>query len=236
MARPPALLLSCEHAGARVPADLRKAFRGAREALASHRGLDIGALELARRLARDTGAPLVATTVSRLVVDPNRSDGHPGLFSEWSRRLPPARRRALVARYWLAHRERVEHAARTLSAERGRVVHVGVHSFTPRWHGRARRADVALLYDPARALERAFAVRWLEELGALRPELCLRRNYPYRGAADGLTTSLRRRLAARRYLGLELEVSQSFPLGPRGAWRALQADLSRSLLAALGLP
>lgn len=233
MAKRTTLLLSCEHGGARVPADLRGAFRGAGGALASHRGLDEGALELARRLAREAGAPLVATTVSRLVVDPNRSGGHPGLFSEWSRRLPRAEREALVARYWRPHRERVERAARALSAHGARVLHVGVHSFTPRWRGHARRADVALLYDPARPLERAFAARWLQELGALRPELRLRRNYPYRGAADGLTTSLRRRLGPRRYLGLELEVSQSFPQGPRRAWRALQSDLSRSLLAAL---
>lgn len=233
MASRSTLLLSCEHGGARVPADLRAAFRGAAGALASHRGQDLGALELARRLARETGAPLVATSVSRLVVDANRSLGHPGLFSEWSRTLPPAGREALVARYWRPQRERVERAALELSAGGGRVVHVGVHSFTPRWRGRARRADVALLYDPSRPLERALAARWLRELGALRPQLRLRRNYPYRGAADGLTTSLRQRLAPRRYLGLELEVSQSFPTGPGRAWRALQSDLARSLVAAL---
>lgn len=234
MARPATLLLSCEHGGARVPAELRAAFRGAARALGSHRGQDLGALELARRLARVTGAALVATTVSRLVVDANRSLGHRGLFSEWTRRLQPAEREALVARHWRPHRERVERAVRERSARGGRVVHVGVHSFTPRWRGRARRADVALLYDPARALERALADRWLRELGALRPELRLRRNYPYRGVADGLTTSLRRRLAPGRYLGLELEVAQSFPAGPPRAWRTLQADLARSLLAALG--
>ena len=46
-------------------------------------------------------------------------------------------------------------------------------------------------------------------------------NYPYRGVSDGHTAALRRRFR-KRYLGLEIEVNQRFPLGPEKDWRELQ--------------
>jgi predicted N-formylglutamate amidohydrolase len=239
--RIPKLVLSCEHGGARVPAPLAPRFRGARAALAGHRGSDPGALELARDLARRPdlarrlAAPLVATTVSRLVVDANRSLGHPRLFSEWTRALPEAERAALVDRVWRPHRARVEAAVR--AAGRGPVLHVSVHSFTPRLKGVPRRTDVGLLYDPARWLERAAVDAWLASLGALAPQLRLRRNHPYRGTSDGLTTYLRTVFGDERYAGLELEVSQRLPLGPRREWARLRSAIARSLAAALdGVP
>ncbi len=227
------LVLSCEHATNRVPADLATAFRGAGAALRSHRAWDPGALELARELARRLGAPLVAARCSRLVVDANRSAHHPRVLSEWTRRLPPERRERILAAHWAPHREQVERLVREARAEGGPVLHVSVHSFTPRLAGRARRADVALLYDPARARERDLADRWLGALAARRPDLRLRRNYPYRGTSDGLTTALRRAFPAAGYLGVELEVSQRFPRGPERAWRRLRADVAAALRDAL---
>jgi predicted N-formylglutamate amidohydrolase len=109
------------------------------------------------------------------------------------------------------------------------VLHVSVHTFTPRWRNARRDVDVALLYDPARRRERAFADAWLEALAARRPDLRLRRNFPYRGEADGLTTHLRGVFGAGHYLGLELEVSQQHALGAASAWRRLQADICAAL-------
>ncbi len=235
------LVLSCEHGGARVPARYAAALRGARAALATHRGQDAGALVLARELARDFDAPLFACTTTRLLVDPNRSLGNPALFSAWTRLLPPEEREAIVARWWRPHRVAVEGAVvellgagRSPRGARSRtVLHVSVHSFTPRFRGRPRPIDVALLYDPAREREAAFARVWLGALRARRADLRLRRNSPYRGDADGLTTHLRRRFDERSYLGLELEVSQRFPRGAADAWRALRADVRASLADAL---
>jgi hypothetical protein len=36
----------------------------------------------------------------------------------------------------------------------------------------------------------------------------VRRNAPYRGDSDGLTSALRRERSAERYLGIELELNQ----------------------------
>lgn len=235
----PALVLSCEHGGNRVPARWRGAFAGdagAARALDSHRGWDRGALTLARQLARRFDAPLVACTTTRLLADPNRSRGRRGLFSEWSRRLPERERDAVLAHAWRPHRDAVTELVRAHVARRRVVLHLSVHSFTPRWQGRARTVDVGWLYDPRRPAERAFARAWLRALRARREDLRLRCNQPYRGDADGLTTALRRRFDERRYLGVELEVSQRFPDGPAAAWRRLRADLARSLEDVLGEP
>jgi len=224
-----ALVVSCEHGGNRVPARYRAQFAAATKALASHRGWDAGALTFARELARALGAPLFACTTTRLLIDLNRSLGHPRLFSEWSRELPAIERDALVERWWRPHRAALEDFILEQSPRRVTVLHLSVHSFTPRWQGRARPVDVGLLYDPARDRERGFARAWQRSLQALRSELRVRRNQPYRGNADGLTSALRERFPEQRYLGLELELSQRFPRGDAAAWRLLRRAVVQSL-------
>jgi hypothetical protein len=97
----------------------------------------------------------------------------------------------------------------------------------------ARTADVGLLFDPRRPLEARLCGAWREALQALEPGLRVRRNYPYRGSADGLTTWLRGRFPARQYLGIEVEVNQRFPRGSARRWQALRASLTVSLRQAL---
>lgn len=228
------VLISCEHATCRLPPRFREAFRGASAALRSHRGCDLGALDLARYLARRLGLPLFAAPATRLLADPNRSLGHRQLLSTWSRRLPAGERELVLERYWRPHREAVERAVAEQLSRVRRVVHVSVHTFTPRLDGKTRRVDVALLYDPARKAERAVVDAWLTSLGSLAPDLLLRRNHPYRGNADGLTTHLRQRFRPARYLGLELEVSQRHPLGPVARWHRLRSEIETSLRDVLG--
>lgn len=215
--------------------DLR-VFAGRGGLLASHRGWDPGSLELARALAAALGAPLVASTVSRLVVDLNRSRGHPRLFSEITRTLAAGERREILERYHLPHRGRVE-ALLAEAVTAGRVaVQLAVHTFTPVLDGVERRADVGLLFDPRRPRERAFADELRQALRAARPDLRVRRNYPYLGRADGLVTTLRRRFAEDEYLGLEIEVNQKWPLGDPLSWQRLAADLVAVFAARAGGP
>jgi predicted N-formylglutamate amidohydrolase len=223
------LLLSCEHASNAVPRAYPALFRGQRALLASHRGFDLGARDVARALARATGAPLFTAEVTRLLVDANRTPGHFGLFSQWSRDLPAAERAALLARYHAPHWRRVRAAAEARGSRR--VVHIGVHSFTPVWNGAPREIDVGLLYDPARAAEAAFCARWAEWLRRADPSLRVRRNAPYRGVSNCLPTALRRELPASRYLGLELELSQA--LLATAAGRRRMARLVGASLRAL---
>jgi predicted N-formylglutamate amidohydrolase len=209
MAETPLLLLTCEHAGNRIPRAYASLFRGCRRLLAGHRGYDFGALACARGLRRRLQAPLLAGRYSRLLVDLNRSPAHPALFSERTRALSRPEKERLLARHYHPHRQEVEGWIRARVAAGGTVVHVAVHSFTPVLDGVARRADIGLLYDPARRSESALCRRWRAALrDAAGAGLVVRRNYPYRGVSDGLTRYLRTRFAAARYAGIELEINQ----------------------------
>lgn len=226
-------LVSCEHGGRRVPPACRPFFAGGGEALASHRGYDPGALILARELAAALRAPLVAATVSRLVIDLNRSERHPRLYSEFVRAAPAELRREIRARYYRPYRRRVATLIAGAVAAGRAVLHLSSHSFTPQWAGEARNADIGLLYDPARPAEAAFCRRWQAALAEIAPALRVRRNYPYRGTADGLCTALRRRFPAASYAGIELEINQRFVLAGGPAWRELRSAVLASLRRAL---
>jgi len=229
MGRFSGLVVSCEHGGNRVPAGYEKWFRGYRKLLASHRGWDTGALALAREIAGEMDCELVWATVTRLLVDLNRSLTNPRVFSEASRGLDAAKRAEVVDRFYRPHRERIASAVNTLLSRGGPVVHLSVHSFTPILNGRRRNADVGLLYDPARPRERELCLTWQRLLKAEWPELRIRRNYPYRGADDGLTTWLRKSISTKRYLGIELEVNQGWVTGASTKWRGMRTAIVRTL-------
>lgn len=231
-----AVLITCEHGGNRVPAQYAGLFRTARRVLATHRGYDLGSWELSRHLAQQTGAVWFGSRVTRLLVDLNRSPRHRRLFSEFSRTLPAERRQALVARYYDPYRRGVEQYVRTATGNGQRVIHVSVHTFVPRFNGIQRRTDVGFLYDPRRRREAAFCAAWRAALHSRRPQLRLRRNHPYLGKSDGLTTHLRKLFSAPWYVGIELEVSQAWPSLGRSTWNRLQHDLAASLRAALAAP
>ncbi|MGE3107179.1 MAG: N-formylglutamate amidohydrolase [Phycisphaerales bacterium] len=229
------LILTCEHAGPRVPRQYAWLFQGTARVLTTHRGYDPGALWLAERLARelpDAGA-LLRTRVSRLLVEVNRSPHHPRLFSEFSRRLTPDQKQRVLRRYYLPHRDAVRARVARAAAEGATAIHVGVHSFTPVLDGVRREADIGLLYDPSRRRERELAVHWCEIIRSLEPGLRVRRNYPYRGASDGLTTSLRQEFPASRYVGIELEVNSGLLVGRAQTRREVCRVLAQSLGAAL---
>lgn len=204
------LLVTCEHGGNRIPARYAKIFAAHRALLDSHRGWDPGALAVARRLSKAFDAPLVSHTVSRLLVDLNRSEHHRSLLSRMTRALPADERERILNDVYRPYRARVVAHVDDAIARNLRVVHISSHSFVPVLDGQRRRADLALLYDPSRRAERTFCDAWLAELKRALPELALRRNSPYRGNTDGLTTSLRRRYPANRYLGIEVEMNQRF--------------------------
>jgi predicted N-formylglutamate amidohydrolase len=208
------LFFTCEHASNRIPPPFARWFRGAKHLLSTHRGWDIGARDVAESLARTLRAPLYCGESSRLLVDLNRSLGHPKLFSRYSAGLSEETRAAIVARWWRPHRTRVERHIERLVNRGARVLHVAVHSFTPVLAGEVRNADIGLLYDPSRAVERTLCAEW--QRGIAASGLRVRRNYPYAGKSDGFCTYLRGRFEPAAYAGIELELNQKLLLS-RGA-------------------
>jgi len=225
-------IVTCEHGGNRVPAPYRLLFRGQMTLLDSHRGYDPGSLVMAKALASAFAAPLVASTVSRLLIDLNRSMGHPQLFSAVSRTAPAQTRAKIVEQHYRPYRMRVERLVRQAVARGHRVIHISSHSFTAELDGKVRSADVGLLYHPSRRGEAEACARWKDTLAALAPQLRVRRNYPYAGKGDGLTSHLRAHFAQSDYVGIELEVNQAIVFEAGRRWTALRRMLIDSLRTA----
>ena len=231
-----AFYITCEHGGNRIPSRYHAFFQGKEALLRTHRGYDAGALRVARELSEALSAPLLASTVSRLLVDLNRSLGHPQLFSEATRPIAGELRQEILTRYYLPYRTKAETAIGQMIARGHRVIHISCHSFTPELDGEVRNADLGLLYDPARSAEAGLCRRWRVALKAYSAALRARMNYPYTGTADGFTVYLRRRFPAERYLGIEIEISQKHVHEGAAHWRAIRAVIIESLFAALPQP
>lgn len=217
-----------------MPGPYRPLFAGQEDLLESHRGYDPGALAMARDLATAFAAPLVVATTSRLVVDLNRSLGHPKLHSGFVRRAPRVLRDAALERYYLPYRNRAEEMIAAAVAQGRRVIHISSHSFTPVLGAEVRNADIGLLYDPGRPGEVALCAGWLAALRELAPGLRVRRNYPYTGKSDGFCAYLRRRFAPENYVGVELEINQKHVFADGAPWRALRRAVVAALAGASG--
>ena len=231
---PLALILSCEHATNDVPAQYRPLLADCRDQLNTHRGYDPGALDFARLLAATFAAPLFAGRTSRLLVDLNRSLAN--------HRSPPIRsgshlsltvREELLARYYHPYRRQVEAAVTNNLRDKQTVLHLSIHSFTPVLDRVERTADIGFLYDPKRIREKEFCRKWAAGLTARNAGWRLRKNYPYRGISDGFVTALRKNFPEQRYLGIELEINQIYPLAQKADWLRLQRQLLEGLMEVL---
>jgi predicted N-formylglutamate amidohydrolase len=223
------LVFSCEHGGNRIPPAYVHLFKGLDQVLESHRAFDRGSLTMAQTLACAFRAPLQVATVSRLLVDLNRSIGHPQLHAAPVRHVSPEERQQILDLYYQPHRNRVYSMICSASAWARPVIHIASHSFTPELGARTRNADIGLLYDPARKSEAALCADWKAALQNHAPGLTIRRNYPYAGKNDGLTTWLRRCFPDDAYLGIELELNQKHVCKEDAGWAGLRKTVVDSL-------
>ena len=232
-----ALLITCEHATNAIPARWAHLFASpaAQSALHSHRGWDPGAAELAadllppisvlrpptsdlrHRTSLPPPSPLAPFfgTASRLLIDLNRSENNPQLWSEFTRDLPPDEKQAIIRDIYAPFRRATREAIDDLLASGRRpVLHLSLHSFTPVLDGDVREAEIGLLYDPARPLEVHWGNAWAAALTSCAPEWRIRHNYPYLGIDDGFVTQLRTQYSPAVYAGIELEVNQALATDP----------------------
>ncbi len=222
-------VVTCEHGGNLIPIPYQDVFRPYQAQLETHRGFDFGALLMAQELATALFAPLVASTVSRLLVDLNRSVGHPRLYAEVIRNLPIEARQDILRWHYQPYREQAERLVKQAVAHHGRAIHFSSHSFTPELNGKIRNADIGLLYDPARPGEADLCERWQFALKRSAPDLKVRRNYPYLGKGDGLTSSFRQQMPPETYLGIELEINQKHVIRAGQDWTNLRKAVIESL-------
>lgn len=208
--RKPAVIITCEHGGNKVPKSLRVLFENAKSVLQSHRGWDIGILPISREITKILKADLHFSEISRLVVDLNRSLSHPSVFSQWTQSLTEGRQRDLIEQYYIPYRDPIETKIRRLVRKKTPVYHLSMHSFTARLNGQQRKCEIGILYDPSHETEALFAHRLKRILKVVLPDLRVRLNYPYRGTSNSFTTDMRKAVSGSYYRGIEIEINQSF--------------------------
>jgi predicted N-formylglutamate amidohydrolase len=227
------VLIVCDHAGKRIPARLG-GLGISPEMLVRHIGWDIGAADLAYRLAVLLDAPAILDHVSRLVIDPNRrpvsqtsipaiSDGCvvPG-----NEHLAPAEIRRRVFEHFLPYHRAV---ARRLGAFRRRGIVpalISVHSFTPHMAGQDRPWQIGIVWRGDQRL----AAPVLAALRA-RPGLVVGDNQPYSGLSDfGFTITFHAQRARLPHLMLEIRQDEIDTTAKAEAWAELiAADLRHPL-------
>jgi predicted N-formylglutamate amidohydrolase len=208
----PFFIVTCEHATNYIPAQWVPIPGMDEQVLQSHRAWDPGALEMAFQWSQFLHAPIFRGFVSRLLIDLNRSEQSPQLFSEFSYQLTDLDRENLRMGYHDFYRRPVQAMVKSAIEMNYCVIHISLHSFTPVFHGCERSVEVGLLFDPTRRYESRLCHSWSQEFSQFEPFLQVRWNEPYHGTDDGFTTDLRLLHPDDSYLGIELEINQKFSL------------------------
>lgn len=229
------LVISCEHASNAVPQEYQHLFAEDLNVLNTHRAYDLGAEKIAIELSKEFDCDYSQATVTRLLIDCNRSLSNPSCFSSFTRSLPKIEKQKLATQFYLPYRNKTKRLIHDHIAKGEQVLHLSIHSFTPEFKGVTRNAAIGLLYDPHREGEKEVA-RLIQELIKDQPDPSYncRKNYPYRGSTDGFTRELRQNYSETNYLGFEIELNQILTTD-RKASSILIKTLSNSLLELLQL-
>ncbi|MEO1198413.1 MAG: N-formylglutamate amidohydrolase [Pseudomonadota bacterium] len=152
-------LIVCDHAANRVPRSLARLGLDA-VALGQHIAWDIGALDIAKRLADRLDAPLVHSSYSRLVCDLNRYPGDPAFAPEQSdgtpipgnKDLQPAGLHRRYCEIFVPYHETI--AARLDAFEARSVVPtvLSIHTCTDRMNSAWRPWPISLSYAQDRRI------------------------------------------------------------------------------------
>lgn len=198
----------------------------------AHIAWDPGALGVAWGLAKSLDAPLVHTTVSRLIIDCNREENRADLIPCLSETTQIAGNQNLAAdeknfRLDLAHRPFHDAIDKVISQrlESGLpTAVVSIHSFTPVYKGVSRPWEIGLIYDNDRRLADPV-------LAALkgRGDLTVGDNEPY-APSDGVYYTIRRHGEDRELPCLMIEIRNDEVNTPEeeARWSALLAPVLRA--------
>lgn len=228
------LIISCEHAVNTVPKAYSELFLGQDEALNSHRGIDFGALEVAQHFSQAFNCDFTQATVTRLLIDCNRSLNNPQCFSEMTSPLPADIKQSIIDEYYLPFRQETHRLIEKAVARGEQVLHLSIHSFTPVLNEQVRQTEIGFLYDPQRPAEKNWASAWKNKLNEDHQAYRVRMNYPYLGTSDGHTFALRKVFDDNCYAGLEIEMNQALMM-ERAPRQALTMALTSSLQSLLNI-
>jgi predicted N-formylglutamate amidohydrolase len=207
-------VLICEHAGNLLPRALGS--MGLAEAeMQRHIAWDIGAENVARRLARLIDAPLALQRYSRLVYDCNRPPESPDAMPVMSELtaipgntgLSPADRMARVSGIYRPFHNGIAELLDRRACEGQRSLVVSIHSFTPVYKGKPRSVELGILHDRDTRLS--------SKLIKSFPNIEARLNEPY-GPKDGVMHTLNLHAAPRGLQHAMIEIRNDLIATDRG--------------------
>ena len=196
------VLLTVEHATNFIPPALRN-LGLPDDLIQDHVAWDIGALEVAKGMARALDAPLVAAPASRLLIDPNRDYSAHDLIPETAEsvpvpgnmRLSEEERAERIAAYHVPYHAGIEEVLR---AHPGIAAIVSIHSFTPELFGKKRPWHAGVLHDEDTRLADP-----IYDFLKADPAIIVGRNEPY-APEHGVFYSMDRHAAGRAVVMLEV--------------------------------
>ena len=211
-------VIVCDHASNRIPERYGDMGLTATERL-SHVAWDPGALAVSQRLSDQLDAPLVQSTVSRIVIDCNREIGAPDLIWTLSESTRIAANENLSAderQYRIDHFHRPYHASIETLLEARRhagqeTILVCMHSFTPVYLGVVRPWPIGLIHG----VDTGYTQALFDALKAEDPEMNVGWNEPY-AALNGVTLTLEKHGDGRGLPATMIEIRNDEILEPAG--------------------
>ena len=230
-----AFVILCDHASNHVPAELADLGLD-RADLQRHIAWDPGALPVARGLAAALDAPLVRATVSRLVLDVNRTpearDSIPVRSEDTdvpgNRDLAPEEHTRRIASLYEPYHAAVDDVLRRRAARGLATALVAIHTFTPVYRGAARPWHVGILHDADTRMARPLIEGLAREAGVAVGD-----NEPY-SPADGVYHTLERHRGRPALPTVMIEIRNDLVAGGEGQtqWTERLARTLRAIEAA----
>jgi predicted N-formylglutamate amidohydrolase len=202
------IILICDHASNAIPAALGNLGLPVADR-SRHIAYDIGVRGMCVRLCQLLDAPLMCSTFSRLLIDPNRGENDPTLIMQlYDRTIIPgnvdisiAERTRRLNTYYRPYHEALK---RLILARHPPQLLIAIHSFTPQLTGGPPRPwQISVLWDQDTGTADA-----LLELLRLETDLVVGANAPYKGSLPGDTMDRHGTKAERLHALIEIRNDQ----------------------------
>ena len=206
MIKPTVLVISCEHAVNTIPQEYLHLFKDEQSIFTTYKAVDLGALDITKRISQELNCEFVHSPISRLLIDCNQDSHHDRCFSEYTKECSPQVKQDLITKYHTPFREKVQALIKSHIDNQEQVLHLSIHSF----HCTAETETTALglLYNRERHGEREVARIWRGLLSAQHPTYRVRINHPNESMSTNFPSSLRTQYNECDYLGIVLEINQ----------------------------
>ena len=186
------ILLLCDHATNLIPQSVSSNSLGlTQKDLESHIAYDIGALDTAKKIAKNTDSTLISSCFSRLVIDPNRSVHDPTLIMQLydeslitgNLNLSKKQIQNRIINFYNPYHQKIKDFVKEKKSFNTSLIIISIHSFTPKLKKNSIRPwHIGILWDKDERLSKLI-VKELEG----HTNISVGQNQPYSGALEGDT-------------------------------------------------